>query len=192
MSPLRVESVISCADGQSVQPWQAEPYKLWSLLEMIQFFASDFFLNTGILPQVWARLHSGIPLNGESQKACFEAVKYLIKECERLKLPVSLRAGLTIQERITSGQLSSYEELGRLVTDLYSRVVDELSGPHFLMLNLEEKAAYTEPLREWSVQLKAFPSVQDDISEAMKCFALDRSTATVFHLMRALEPTLKA
>src|SRR5258705_2322163 len=28
------ESVISCANDQAVWPWQAEPYRLWSLLDM--------------------------------------------------------------------------------------------------------------------------------------------------------------
>src|SRR5207245_2918398 len=36
------------------------------------------------------------------------------------------------------------------------------------------------------VEIK-FPEVADDIKEAGKCLALDRSTATVFHLMRVLE-----
>ena len=33
----------------------------------------------------------------------------------------------------------------------------------------------------------AFPRVAEDISEAGKCLALDRSTSAVFHLMRAME-----
>lgn len=33
----------------------------------------------------------------------------------------------------------------------------------------------------------AFPRAAEDISEAGKCLALDRSTAAVFHLMRAME-----
>src|SRR5438874_172342 len=33
------ESVTFTANDQSVWPWQAHPYKLWSLLDMIQFSA---------------------------------------------------------------------------------------------------------------------------------------------------------
>jgi hypothetical protein len=38
----------------------------------------------------------------------------------------------------------------------------------------------------------SFPSVAFDIEEASKCYALGRYTASVLHLMRALEPVLKA
>jgi hypothetical protein len=34
---------------------------------------------------------------------------------------------------------------------------------------------------------RAFPSANDDISEAAKCLALGRGTACIFHIMRALE-----
>src|ERR1700687_6353897 len=34
---------------------------------------------------------------------------------------------------------------------------------------------------------KAFPRASDDILEATKCYALERYTASVFHLMRAIE-----
>ena len=36
-----------------------------------------------------------------------------------------------------------------------------------------------------------FPSSAEDVSEAAKCLALDLNTACVFHLMRAMEQTLK-
>lgn len=38
----------------------------------------------------------------------------------------------------------------------------------------------------------AFPSAKDDIEEAAKCLAVDRGTACVMHLMRAMEAPLKA
>jgi hypothetical protein len=40
--------------------------------------------------------------------------------------------------------------------------------------------------------ISAFPSAENDIREAGNCFALDRPTAAVFHLMRAMEVGLKA
>lgn len=40
--------------------------------------------------------------------------------------------------------------------------------------------------------ITAFPSSKNDICEAGNCFALDRPTATVFHLMRVMEAGLKA
>jgi hypothetical protein len=40
--------------------------------------------------------------------------------------------------------------------------------------------------------LKAFPSIEEDMKEAGSCFAFDRHTASVFHLMRVMEVGLKA
>lgn len=53
--------------------------------------------------------------------------------------------------------------------------------------------------REWyekrplsSLAAKRFPTADDELSEAGKCFALDRHTAVVYHSMRALEVGLVA
>ena len=59
MTPGSGESVISCADGQAVQPWQAEPYRLWSLLDMLRFGADSFIQAIGVLPQLWLRMDMG-------------------------------------------------------------------------------------------------------------------------------------
>ena len=43
-----------------------------------------------------------------------------------------------------------------------------------------------EPLFGAAVEAK-FPEMSEDISEAGKCLALNRATASVFHLMRIME-----
>jgi hypothetical protein len=55
----------------------------------------------------------------------------------------------------------------------------------------DKASHFTEPLQSWSEAILAFRSSRDDIEEAEKCFALERNTACVFHLMRALESPLK-
>jgi hypothetical protein len=170
--------------------WQAEPYRLWSLLDMLRFFAHDFVRGCGVFAQVWHRLLAGVHPDDKSMQAYFAECKFLIGECERLGLPVSLKAGRTIEKYITSGA-TSLQEMGRQLVEFHTRIIDELEGQYFLMIPAAKAETLTEPLRGWDVQIKAFPSCQTDIEEAQKSFVLQRYTASVFHLMRALETPLR-
>lgn len=157
---------------------------------MLRFFAHDFVRGCGVFAQVWHRLLNGIHPDDNSMQAYFGECKALIAECERLGLPVSLKAGRTIERYITSGA-TSLPEMGRQLVEFHTRIIDELEGQHFLMIPADKAAIYTDPLRGWDDQIKAFGSSQTDIEEAQKCFVLQRFTACVFHLMRALETPLR-
>lgn len=71
--------------------------------------------------------------------------------------------------------------------------IDQLSKRFALVLSSRERDLYeaTEPLFGDAV-FNRFQGANDDIAEAGKCLALERGTATVFHLMRVLEAGLKA
>jgi hypothetical protein len=75
-----------------------------------------------------------------------------------------------------------------LLIDLIQRVCDDLGGRVFLYLPESSIKFYRQnsPLFGKEVEDK-FPQMSEDISEAGKCIALDRSTAAVFHLMRVME-----
>jgi hypothetical protein len=194
MSVAEAESVISRANDQAVRPWQDEPYRLWSLLDMLRFHADAFCRAMGILPQVWPRLNAGVSPDEESVGAFGGAVQELDKCCLELQLPVSHVQANAIMQRVrlaSQGRTVPFTELGRMTTELYSRVIDELASRYFLMLKTENVSAYAEPLGGWDIPIRAFHSIQDEITEAQKCYALERSTACVFHLMRALEVPLK-
>lgn len=174
--------------------WQAEPYKLWSLLDMLRFYADAFCRAMGILPQVWPRLNSGISPTDDGVAAFGQSIREIGEQCERLELPVSLSQVRAIQTRVgevQSGRPVQYTELGRMTGDLYGRVIDELGSRYFLVVPAGKVGSYDTPLRDWAVPIDAFPSIRNDIEEALKCYALNRSTACVFHLMRALEVPLK-
>ncbi len=67
-----------------------------------------------------------------------------------------------------------------------------MGGALFLQLTLAEIGHYSKPRAGWETVIERFPSTVSEIEEASKCFALGRYTACVFHLMRALEPGLRA
>lgn len=79
------------------------------------------------------------------------------------------------------------------LNDIDRRLKDELSLTNLFLLE-EEKQPYYEPSKPLygaEVQGK-FPSASFEIDEAAKCLALERPTASVFHVMRTLEIALEA
>lgn len=77
--------------------------------------------------------------------------------------------------------------------DIETTLRRELSIIKFLVLNSQEQDRFEppQPLFGPTVGLK-FPSIAYEISEAGKCLALDRSTASAFHSVRALEAAIRA
>src|SRR5258708_31535302 len=67
---------------------------------------------------------------------------------------------------------------------------DELSERVFFLLESSKVHFHEKPTDGWQGVIDHFPSATTDIEEASKCYALNRGTACVFHLMRSLEPAL--
>jgi hypothetical protein len=70
---------------------------------------------------------------------------------------------------------------------------DELSGMHIFAIPFDRVRYYEqkEPIFG-DVVAKKFPSLLDEVEEAGKCYALGRSTASVFHSLRCLEAGIAA
>lgn len=71
--------------------------------------------------------------------------------------------------------------------DFVRRLQDELVTTVFLSLGMWEASLYESPLEGWEDVVDAFPDTAFEITEASKCHALNRDTATVFHILRAVE-----
>lgn len=84
-----------------------------------------------------------------------------------------------------------FEEMDTGITDLFSRISDELELVLCLHVPTELAKHYEADQPYGELVAMAFPSASLDIEEASKCLALSRPTATVFHVMRALEVGLK-
>lgn len=88
---------------------------------------------------------------------------------------------------------ASFAELSALTGELKNVFSFELNRVEMYCLNRGAGAYYSpkEPLFGREVEAR-IPAGNDDISEAGKCFAVGRYTASVFHLMRAMESAVKA
>ena len=104
-----------------------------------------------------------------------------------LELHVSNRKALQLHSLMTNPRPSANAITRRCCEELRERIEHELEGKAIYFVSSQvELLESTEPLFGLTVD-ERFPSARFDISEAGKCLALGRSTASVIHLMRALE-----
>lgn len=91
--------------------------------------------------------------------------------------------GITISFR--TGQCQHYFQH---LMDICSRIRDDCEGRFFFQIVAGKEGMLDDKADHFGASVRAaFPSAIEDISEAASCLALERSTACVFHLMRALE-----
>lgn len=74
----------------------------------------------------------------------------------------------------------------RTITDIQDVVVADLARVKFFAV-APDRSNYYGNLALFGPAVKAFPSAQDDIKEALLCLATEANTAAVFHLMRVAE-----
>ena len=86
----------------------------------------------------------------------------------------------------------THAKLHRLCESLRERIEDDLTAIKFLYIPPYRAGLYENPLLGMDDVLTEFPSVRDDLVESSECYSLGRFPASVFHLMRAFEPCLKA
>jgi hypothetical protein len=77
------------------------------------------------------------------------------------------------------------------IHELRKRIHDELGSRYTFFLSLDEEKAFLEDRSFGQDTYDAFPDARIDITEAARCLALERYTASVCHLMRVLEIGLK-
>ena len=87
---------------------------------------------------------------------------------------------------------SRYKALREAYDEFQGRLRDELNAAFCLAIEARHIPYYSTTRRFGNAVGDRFPTAADDIEEAGKCLALGRSTACVFHLMRALEIGLQA
>ena len=78
------------------------------------------------------------------------------------------------------------------IEQVLTSFIDELEGHKVLVVETRHLDLYETSTPLFGDNVEAhFPGMGEDIAEAAKCIALDRSTAAVFHLMRVMELALR-
>lgn len=161
-----------------------------SLLEMLHVFAEDF-VEMGILFQ---RLEDHISVHHNPNQIINEASRIwlreqldmLTEECEKLKLKDSR---ILIAETVAEFKATppTLKKVSTEIVFLKRSIKAGLWARHFFMI-LPHRFEYMFPKDLLTkITFEKFPHVMYDIKEAGWCFATERFTAAVYHLMRVAE-----
>jgi predicted XRE-type DNA-binding protein len=162
---------------------------LWSQWEMLtlncRHFGNLIFATFMTESHIRNRNLRG-PVSGELSEIMTEGALKAAEFCAELELPVS---------RVTALQMrhcSTVEEYALANSLLRNTLFNELEQKKFYG-PLAQYTGYFENAELFGADVfKAFPSANEDITEAGTCLALERATACVMHLMRAVEVALAA
>ncbi len=166
--------------------------KLWSLFHVVKFEAERFLFMARFL-EACAQRSQNIFSDELTLKQHIDSLQRLAVTCAELELLVSakqiIRFVQDVGHDVAPIRGRDYEVRLRAVQDV---IEDELRGRVLLQIPANRLKYYkpSEPFFDKTV-IDNFPSAIIDIEEAGNCFACERGTAAVFHLMRVVEVALK-
>lgn len=173
--------------------------RLWSLWDMLKFHAKEFVgaLNAiNILEHVIDREEIKGALDSSEGRLTLasivsESTSDLEGQLLRIGLPFAAKAVERLTQDLARTNIDS-RAIKNDIRDIRTRMRDELENVLFFTVSKHKSKLEPKSPPFGSDVNDKFPSAADDIEEAGKCLALERSTACVFHLMRALEIGLRA
>jgi len=193
---LQAEPSVPVASGFSDDhtgwPLESEPYRLWSLLDMLR----SYFPFYDIACRLEALRGDAVILkthNLESRASHLDNFRQLLdaihRECGTFGLTHTARLAARVIARFppnTFGDL--LHELNHLDDSLRS----ELEGESIFRIPPERKNYFEREDLFGPEVGTAFPSCARDIRKAGSCYALEQEDACVYHLMQVLERGLNA
>lgn len=202
VTKLRLESThkILAPEGRSVSVWEARPFQLVNLLEMLEHNANLFYFTTRNLQALQARIDKAIQARGSDalpNKAETDNTRRLIERIEREADKLNL---FRILERLHN--FSIHEELLQpfgggsdftlthlkfQLDELHQAIAASLAHNKFVVIPADKAGYYNQPELFGSEVAARFSTANREIMEAGNCYATGNNTAGVFHLMRVVE-----
>jgi hypothetical protein len=162
--------------------------RIWSLLSVLRFYAQSFMAAAGNLSQIAHILNRGEGLRNSHVPELGGMLGELMRECEKVDLPMTLAQLKRIKEGVDKGTFFDYKTMNQQLQELMNRMWDELDTHVFYQIETNKSRYYEEPEKLVGGEIAAaFPSAASELSDASKCYGLGRNTPCVFHSMRALE-----
>jgi hypothetical protein len=167
---------------------------LLSLWDMLRFHADRFYSLISKLETV-SRMSDTLLVQNDAGglgKVFAKHVGELDQICADIGLVVSRKKLPEIFKVFERGMELYPGELSGMVAELNGRIRHELEDKYVFVLSAKNYERFEQLTPIFGADVDdAFPSSRVDLAEAGKCFALARYTASVMHLMRALETPLK-
>jgi hypothetical protein len=156
---------------------------------MLRFQGSSFVRASSLIAQLHSQIqHQRVPTEA-SWSIVIAVLVDLRKECLILKLDATLAQLKRVENTVQHG--NSMEAMVTAIMEVYTRMMDELDARYLYGVD-SSKTAYIESNQFSSSVGERFPDAMPDMDEAARCFAFDRPTACIFHLMRVTEVGINA
>jgi hypothetical protein len=185
------------------------PRRLRSLWDMLELDAQPFVEAIGLVQRL-RTLISADEARDDRDRASFSEAQPLadnirdivLPEAKRLRVAV-LSLGATITSKSVGRLLEqltvktaagpTYGLIARSLDTVWGRLIDELEDRKLLAIEQDKVKYYSSPQPLFSADFAAkYQSAAFELDEAGKCFALGRPTASIFHLMRLMEISVRA
>lgn len=155
---------------------------------MLKFYAHKFLRIITTLEYFCNYNHDFSMPEGEPvREILMNKAKKLQKDIIDLQLTVSEDKMIELIKHIKIMDKTDYY-FKQGVLELFSRLDSELKSRTFLTIIPGKESYYNPDILIFGNEIaNKLPNLIEDISEAGNCYALDRYTACVFHLMRAME-----
>ncbi|HST51346.1 MAG TPA: hypothetical protein VLJ61_04985 [Pyrinomonadaceae bacterium] len=162
---------------------------------MLDKYAFKFYLLGFLIEGMHARLpqHDTVfdaQLPDDFKNAFRLNMQHVENWCQEIRLiPVATYAHSCLN---TPPNQLTYKKVRKMLEGVKERMSENLNAINFKLVPPHLSGLYKMTFPFGQKVADRFPSASYDIAEASKCFALERNTACVMHLMRAAEVGLKA
>ena len=157
---------------------------------MLRLQASPFILASSQIGQIHEQVRNGVLPVNSSWAHIAANLKELRVQCEQLVLSATVAQLERIDLMIADG-INNVPMFTAALMEVTSRMNDELSARYVYCLD-SKQATYIQAHQFAVVASDRFPDAIPDMEEAAKCYAFERPTACIFHLMRVTEYGINA
>jgi len=159
---------------------------------MVQFQAHELayiYAYFNHIEQVSAKSAPQEVLTEADQTLAAHVIEDVIEKCILLGLPTTQSHAERARRKLDSGCTNS--EMKTEAYEVRKQLHNELKRHRYLSIPEKDASLYEKSDPFGQDVSNALPDAATDIHESSRCIALDRPTAAVFHLMRAVEHGLQ-
>jgi hypothetical protein len=159
---------------------------------MLEVYAKSFCRATSIIGQFRQQVYGDIAPSASAWDALASEIQDLELQCTALGLPNTLAQISRVRLMTKTGHLQgNLRGFADAVMEISTRLIDEMDSKKFYAVG-SEKISYIVGNQFSPRVAERFQDAIADMDEAARCYAFERPTACIFHLMRVTEYGIKA
>lgn len=184
--------MIEVMPSQPRRPHVGNLVSVVSLYDMLAFLAEDFCQSVSLIGQFHEMIRCGQRPQNTSSNMIAGELGVLQRHCTALGLSSTVAQIERVKEMwLGDNRHYTIQQISGAILEVSTRLRDELEARKIYIVSVERNS-YVSRNQFSPVVGERFPDAIPDMDEAARCFAFERPTACIFHLMRVTEFGLKA